>query len=234
VVVIWEAFKYDISSPWRWNSSDLKTFGIGVSATTLAFVVDEDVRDWFKRNYSSFGDTIEDIGYVYGSPAFTVPFSFLTWGAGALFRSPGVRETGMMLVESMLMVGLVQQPLRVMVGRARPSMNQGNLFFNPFTIEDGYASFISGHAWSAFSISTILALQIDSTWASIGLYALALTTPISRMYADKHWFSDVLMGSALGYFSARTIWRWHKQGPGTAYPITLLPLPNGVAVAGRF
>ena len=51
-------------------------------------------------------------------PACAGTASLGTWGVGALFRSPGVRETGMMMVESMLMVGLMQQPLRVIVGRA--------------------------------------------------------------------------------------------------------------------
>jgi len=234
VAVIWTALKYDVSSPWRWDASDRKTAVLYTGLVAVAVLVEEDVRGMFQRNQGGFGDTIEEVGYWYGSPGFTAPFSFLTWGAGALFDSPKLRETGMMLVESMLMVGVVQQPLRMIVGRARPSANQGHLSFNPFTVEDEYASFISGHAWSAFTVSTVLALQIDNPWASVGLYSLALTVPVARMYADKHWFSDVLMGSVLGYFSARTLWKWRMEGPGAAYPITLMPLPNGVAVAGRF
>ena len=42
------------------------------------------------------------------------------------------------------------------------------------------------------------------------------------------------MGSALGFYSGRAIWKWHKEGSGATYPITLLPTPGGVAVAGRF
>jgi hypothetical protein len=234
VGVIWTALKYNVSSPWRWDKSDRKTALIYTGLVVGAVLVEEDVRSMFQRNHSGFGDTVEEIGYWYGSPGFTGPFSLLTWGAGALFDSPKIRETGMMLVESMAMVAMIQQPLRMIVGRARPHMEQGNLSFNPFTVEDGYGSFISGHAWSAFTVSTVLALQIDNPWASVGLYSLALTTPVARMYTDKHWFSDVLAGSVLGYFSARSLWNWRKEGPGAAYPITLIPLPNGVAVAGRF
>ena len=234
VAVIGAALMYDVSSPWRWDVSDRKTAVLFTGLVAAAVLVEEDVRGLFQRNQNGFGDTIEEIGYWYGSPGFTGSFSFLTWGAGALFDSPKLRETGMMLVESMLMVGMVQQPLRMVVGRARPYMNQGHLSFKPFTVENDYASFISGHAWSAFTISTVLALQIDNPWASVGLYSLALTTPVARMYADKHWFSDVLAGSVLGYFSARTLWKWRKVGPGAAYLITLMPMPNGVAVVGRF
>jgi hypothetical protein len=234
VTVIWSALKYNVSSPWHWDGTDRKTALIYTGLVVGAVFVEEDVRGMFQRNQGGFGDTVEEVGYWYGSPAFTGPFSFLTWGAGALFDSPKIRETGMMLVESMLMVGVVQQPLRMIVGRARPNMEEGHLSFNPLTVEDGYGSFISGHAWSAFTVSTVLSLQIDNPWASVGLYSLALTTPVARLYADKHWFSDVLAGSVLGYYSARSLWNWRQEGPGAAYPITLIPLPNGLAVAGRF
>ena len=232
--MIWKGFTHTYTAPARWQGSDWRTFGIVAGITAGAFLLDDEVRDLFQRNRGTTADSFEGIGYWYGAPGFTVTASFGTWGVGALFRSPGVRETGMMMVESMLMVGLMQQPLRVIVGRARPKAGLGNTHFRPFTSDNDYASFISGHAWSAVSLSTILAYQIDSTWADVTFGALAVITPLSRIYSDNHWFSDVVMGSALGFYSGRAIWKWHKEGSGATYPITLLPTPGGVAVAGRF
>jgi len=234
VAVIGAAVKHDISAPLRWNGADRRTAFLCTGLIAVAVILDDDARSLFRRNQSRFGDTVEDIGYWYGSPGFTGPFAFLTWGAGALFDSPALRETGMMLVESMLMVGVVQQPLRIVVGRARPYADEGNLSFKPFTLDNDYASFISGHAWSAVTVSTVLALQIDNTWASVGLYTLALTTPVSRMYADKHWLSDVLAGSVLGYFSAQSLWKWRHEGEGSSHRIALMPIPNGIVLSGRF
>jgi membrane-associated phospholipid phosphatase len=174
------------------------------------------------------------VGDVIGSPTYTVSFSLATWGVGAVFGAPKVRETGLMLFEHMIIVGLIQQPLRVIVGRARPRTGEGNTSFDPFTKDDAYASFISGHAWSTFGIATILSHQINRTWASVGLYALAMTTPLSRMHDDKHWLTDVLVGSALGYYSAHTIWSWHKKGPGSAYRLAVVPNANGLSLALRF
>ncbi len=232
--IIWQGFKHTYTAPARWESPNWQTFGIWSGATVVAFLLDDEVRDLFLRNHGGVGNAVEGVGYNYGAPAFTATTALATWGLGALFKSPSVRETGVMLIESMLMVGLAQQPIRIIAGRARPKAGLGSTHFKPFSVDNQYASFVSGHAWSAVSLSTILAHQIDSTWSDILFYGLAVTTPLSRIYSDDHWFSDVVMGSAMGFYSSRAIWKWHKEGEGAAYPITLLPLPNGLAVATRF
>jgi hypothetical protein len=235
-VIIWKATTYDFTAPKRWGASDWKKVGLWSAAVVGAVLVEEDIRDWFQDpdNRGDFGDDLAELGDLYGAPHFTVTLSLATWGTGALFRSPKIRETGLMLIENMLIVGVVQQPLRMVVGRARPQTGEGNLSFNPFTTDDAYASFISGHSWSAFGVSTILAKQINRTWATVGLYGLALATPLSRMYDDKHWFSDVLIGSVMGYYSARTIWSWHKEGPGSVFHLAVIPTPKGITISARF
>jgi membrane-associated phospholipid phosphatase len=232
--IIWQGFKHTYTAPARWESPNWRTFGMWTGVSFGAFLLDDEIRDVFRHNQSATGDGIERVGYWYGSPGFTVTASLAGWGLGALFESPVVRETGLMIVESLLMVGLMQQPLRIAFGRARPKTGLGNTHFKPFTVDNNYASFVSGHTWSAVAFSTILSLQIDNAWASVGLYGLALTTPLARMYSDDHWFSDVVMGSAAGFYSARTIWRWHKQETGAGSPLTVLPVPGGLVVAGRF
>ncbi|MFW6269745.1 MAG: phosphatase PAP2 family protein, partial [Bacillota bacterium] len=73
-------------------------------------------------------------------------------------------------------------------------------------------SFPSGHATGSFATATVLANHYPElgkfayTWASL--------VAISRMYEDAHWFSDVVVGSAIGYFTARQTlglrltWSW--------------------------
>jgi len=218
----WEAIKYTLSSPGRWDADDWFTFAI-VSGTTVGSVaVEESVRDALREARSGVGDVLERIGWWYGSPLFTVPFTLTTYTAGALFDSNDVRDTGLMMAESIILVALIQQPLRIIAGRARPKVGLGHLSFRPFSFGNDYASFISGHTWSAMSISNILARQIDRWWASIGLYLLAGVTGYSRMYSDSHWLSDVLAGGAAGYFSSTTLWNWHQDQTG------YMPVPNSL------
>ena len=116
-----------------------------------------------------------------------------------------------MMTEVLLTALLVQQPLRIGVGRARPATGEGHLSFRPFTFDNEYASFVSGHSFSGFGMSNVMARQIDRWWASAVLYSLASVTALSRTYSDRHWLSDIIVGSILGYAASTTIWHWHED-----------------------
>ncbi len=193
--------------------------GVLVGATAGSYLVEERVRTVFQENRSGVADVLERLGWWYGTPLFTAPASLLTIGAGALLDDDDVLDTGVLMGELLLSVLLIQQPVRITVGRARPFAGEGHLSFRPLTFADPYASFVSGHSWSAFGISNILARRIDRVWASAGLYSLATITALSRLYADKHWLTDVVLGSVVGYAISTALWDWQQDetpSPGAA------------------
>ncbi len=207
---VWDAFTHTLSAPGRWDSSDWVKAGLITGGVAASTIFEEDLRSSIQGSRGDVGDVLERVGFWYGTPFVTVPASLLTYGVGAAFSSDGVRDTGMMMMDVLLLVGLVQQPARMIAGRARPELGDGHFSFKPFTAANDRASFISGHAWSAFGISNIVARQIDQGWAYVTLFSLAGITGWSRLYADKHWLSDVLAGSILGYLSSTTIWKWFE------------------------
>jgi membrane-associated phospholipid phosphatase len=208
---VWNAFTHTLSSPSRWDSSDWVTAGLITGGIAGSTFVEDDVRRSIQGSRGRVGDVLERVGFWYGTPLVTVPASLLTYGAGVAFDSDGVRDTGMMMIDVLLLVGLVQQPARMIAGRARPELDKGHFSFKPFTTANDRASFISGHAWIAFGISNVVARQIDQGWAYATFFTLAGITGWSRLYADRHWLSDVLAGSILGYLSSTTIWRWFED-----------------------
>lgn len=219
----------------RWDAGDFKALGAVLLITTGALLLDDEVRDMFLRNdVSGFGETLIDAGYQYGKPDVTSMGALGIYGAGAVLGSNWARDTGMMIFENVIVAGLTQQTLRVVAGRARPKENLGNHYFEPFNTDDGFASFISGHAALAVGTSTVIARQIDNPLASIGLYAFAALTPISRMYTDRHWFSDAFIGSAFGYFTANTLVNWHRSHPSVADSFSIRPTGTGLAATLRF
>ncbi|UCH84932.1 MAG: phosphatase PAP2 family protein [Candidatus Latescibacterota bacterium] len=234
VANVWKATTHTVTSPFRWDSRDFTRFGIFAGLTVGAVFIDEDVREIFQKNQTDTGDFIAEIGNVYGNGFFAVGLTLLTYGSGAVFGAERVRDTGMMLSDLLLTVLFVQQPLRIIVGRARPYANEGNLSFEPFTVADEYASFVSGHTWSAVGMSVVLSRNINNRWASIGLGTLAFVTAVSRMYVDKHWLSDVIMGGAFGYYSANTIVDWHDQKQENAKNLSFRPTPSGFLLLYRF
>jgi membrane-associated phospholipid phosphatase len=200
----------------RWESSDWVAVGVVAGATA------ERVRIAFQKNRSALADVLERVGWWYGTPLFTAPASLLTIGAGALLDDNDVRDTGILMGELLLSALLIQQPVRIIVGRARPFTGEGHLSFRPFTFADPHGSFISGHSWSAFGISNIVARQIDQPWVSVSLYSLATLTALSRLYADKHWLTDVILGSVAGYAISTALWNEKQDempSPGAALRI---------------
>jgi membrane-associated phospholipid phosphatase len=48
-------------------------------------------------------------------------------------------------------------------------------------------------------------------------YGVATLTGLSRMNDDKHFASDVFLGAAIGYFTAKTIMKLHSNKNGLHY-----------------
>ncbi|MFM7710434.1 MAG: phosphatase PAP2 family protein [Ferruginibacter sp.] len=86
-----------------------------------------------------------------------------------------------------------------------------------------FLSFPSGHTAEAFANAEFLRMQYGKKypWLAVVGYAMATATGYLRMYNNKHWFSDVLTGAAIGFCSARLGgWLYAKLQPN------LFPAPN--------
>lgn len=76
-----------------------------------------------------------------------------------------------------------------------------------------YNSFSSGHSSAAFSLATVFAMEYSRTiWVPVLAYTLATGTAVSRLYDNKHWASDVVIGSAIGFVTGRFMWKQSRNG----------------------
>jgi membrane-associated phospholipid phosphatase len=112
--------------------------------------------------------------------------------------------------------GLVTYAVKATLGRSRPNEGVGPWSFHPFTpLSDTFGieargSFPSGHTMAAFAVATSLSGDIDWWPASVVLYTLAAGTGFSRVYDNRHWFSDTVAGAMLGFTTAKIVnghWR---------------------------
>ena len=64
----------------------------------------------------------------------------------------------------------------------------------------------------------------QATYYGIGpaLYAGAIAVGASRMYENRHWASDVIMGAAIGTFAGTKVVRYHRTHPGNRIDKVLL------------
>jgi len=187
-----------VQSPFHFDSRDFLTTGIITGVTALAFTLDNSIRSGMKKNHSSTMDNLTNAGEKMGAAQYGLALSGVLYLSGQIVQEPELRKTGLMLAEALFLNGLTTGILKVTIGRSRPYGNDGNTDIDFFRINDEDNSLPSGHTSTAFAIATVLSQRIDNTYATIALYSFAGLTAVQRIYADKHWFSDVVLGAALG------------------------------------
>lgn len=131
---------------------------------------------------------------------------------------------------------LATQIVKISAARQRPYAHYAADPNAPITQEDNL-SFFSGHSSLTFSIAVgagMLALHRGYKLAPVilgGGIAIGATTAYLRMAADRHYFTDVLTGAAVGALGGWLI----PRITGSLPPRTsLVPQPGGVALVGTF
>ena len=224
-----------LSSPFKWELKDLYNAGGFILISAGSFLLDDEIRKVFLKNRNKTFDKLEPVGYACGAPQNAAAGALLIYFSGLASNNGWLRNTGLMLTETIVVIGIIQVPARIIFGRARPYTGYRNTSFNFFKgLEQDKASFISGHAAIAFGISNILSHQIDHPAATAGLFSLAALTPLARLYADRHWFSDVLIGSALGLFVSDAIINYNEKSGVSKNKFSVIPTLNGISFCYSF
>ncbi len=112
-------------------------------------------------------------------------------------------ETAYLGANAIAYSGIACLTLKTAFGRARPWTGEGPYSFAGPRISDHYNSMPSGHSATAFALATVLAKQYPEY--KYVFYACASVIAVSRIYVHYHWPSDVLVGAALGVWSANQV-----------------------------
>jgi membrane-associated phospholipid phosphatase len=155
-------------------------------------------------------------------------------GIPALARGPAYAELiddTLPILESEVTTSVLTNIVKFSVGRQRPYAHFAAGV--PFSLEDNL-SFFSGHASLAFSTAISAGIVAHERgyaaepyiWA--GGLTLAALTGYLRIAADKHYFSDVLVGAAVGTGAGLLVPQL------TIHHLTFVPQQDGVAVAGQW
>jgi len=184
------------TSPLKWNQTDWLIFSGTAAVTAGTFAIDKRARIFSK---TSFGDNLFSV-----DNAFNVTYPAIAiigiYGCGLIFDDTKVRNLGLQLVESCTYAGIVTTIIKSAAGRSRPYVGKGNMDWHPVKFNTDQTSFPSGHATLAFAVSSVMAGYLDNFYWKAGWYSFAALVGTARIYHDKHWLSDVVMGSAIGYF----------------------------------
>jgi len=157
-----------------------------------------------------------------GAGLVVVPIA--AWAVGRVAHQPRVAATAVSTGEAIVVATAMTEVLKGIIGRARPYAVGDTLphQFHPgrgLTTEK-YASFPSGHSTAAWAAAGILDSELKRYWphaeriAGPVAYAGAAAVSLSRVYANKHWASDVVAGAAVGSLAARIVAHFNRDYPG--------------------
>ncbi|MCI0449024.1 MAG: phosphatase PAP2 family protein [Chlorobi bacterium] len=202
--VDWGAY---LTCPFRMDTKDLIISSSVIAGTVLSSTVDKDFRNAVsRRGFETYNHDFWDAPTAYGFVQYPSIFSGVLYAIGLATRESEIRKTGRMLAQALAYSGTLTIGLRYLFGRHRPFTSEKNQYeFSWLNTAGDTQSFPSGHIVVAVATSTILAEQIDTWWARVVLYGFAGLTAYARLYNDKHWLSDVIFGTALGYGSAKFV-----------------------------
>jgi len=224
--------------PSRFDKDDWRNLGSTGALTLSLMAFDETARSG-SQELAAKGNLDGAMNFFrgYGEVKYLAPASAAVYLGGLATGSEIVRRVGKELLQTMIYSGIVTTSLKVIFGRSRPYTNEGAFSYSPFIIDDSHNSLPSGHTTIAFAVSSVLAAEIDNTYASIGLYTLASLTGFSRMYNDKHWLSDVFLGAAIGASTGYFVVHENKKlydKEDKADMLIIQPTLTGVSLTYKF
>jgi hypothetical protein len=133
---------------------------------------------------------------------------------GEITNDDHKKETGLLSGEAAInSVGLAYL-FGEITQRQRPLDGNGN---GNFFSSGG--SFPSEHAAAAWSIASVLAHEYPGWLTQTAVYSMATAVSVTRVTARQHFPSDVIVGSALGWYFGRQVYRSHHDPEvgGTAW-----------------
>jgi len=218
-----------VKSPLKWNAGDFLKIGVAGAGTFLLMkTVDQPVRDVVLKNNSvNYNSVPIEAGRIWGELYMPIVL-FTGFGLHSVLTGDiSTRKIAYEVGQASIYGGIITYILKYGIGRARPYVKEGTSSYRPFYsfFSDDRHSFPGGHNVAGFILSTVLSRNAKPIWLKILAYVPAALTFVSRVYQDKHWTSDELAGSALGFAIATWVVNHHENQKTTVTTgSTMMPL----------
>ena len=137
--------------------------------------------------------------------------SFITAGAegaglyfiGLAKKNPKLAETGRLADEAIIDSGSVTLVTKLITNRQRPRQGNGRGDFWPYGTQhwEWDSSFPSDHATASMALARVIAGEYPHWYVMVPAYGFAETISMSRIFANQHFPSDILVGQAVGFLT---------------------------------
>jgi membrane-associated phospholipid phosphatase len=188
------------TTPFGLHGSDAKVFAAFTAGTAALIATDRFTSAWIDNggSLSPISRGFSEAGAAYGAGGIAAGM----YVVGKLTHRPRLTETGLLAGEAYLDSGILVGVVKLATQRPRPNLDSGSGRFFA-----GGMSFPSGHSSSAWSVATVIAYEYRKRKIiQIGAYAAATAVALARYSGRYHFMSEILMGSAVGFYTGRFVY----------------------------
>lgn len=219
------------TTPFDTKGAGLLGTVLTAGAVGLTYVYDGNIRSRVQNIHSRSLDKATDAGNIIGNPFLHLGLAATVYGGAILADSPKYKDLGEQLGESLILADATTLALKQAIGRGRPFVNGDKGSFRPFQFKNNYDSMPSMHTASAFAMASVLASQSNNSLAQLFYYSTATFVGFSRLYKDKHWASDIILGAVIGELCGRVVTNRHKKNDDDELSLAPMVTGNSVSLA---
>lgn len=207
------------------TTKDFVITGVFVVGTVAMFPFDERLAKHLTnpgaRANKFFAHASTDVEWIASPGPYFIGGTL--YAVGRIGHWDRVADLGWHGTEAVFVADVATYALKGITGRARPYVSSDT---NPhdFKFLKGFGngarqSFPSGHATSAFAAAAAVTAETGTWWPKstwvIGplMYGGATMVGLSRMYHNKHWASDVVLGAAIGTVTGQKVVQYSHAHP---------------------
>ncbi len=193
-----------IISPVKWSGKQWIAAGAVVGAGVFLYSKDKEIAEYWQANQSDAMDKADKYFFdPFGKMYYTMPLMGGLYLYGAYTKDSKSKRVAMDFVQATVYSSIIVTVIKHVAHRHRPYQTDPlnpYLWDGPSANSWSHTSFPSGHTITAFTFAAVVGGHYKETiWVPIVAYSLATLEGFSRMYSQKHWSTDVLIGGALGY-----------------------------------
>jgi membrane-associated phospholipid phosphatase len=171
------------------------------AATGLAIAYDADASEavGVDASRTSTANKIANFGSFWATGAEGAGIYFV----GLAKKNPKLAETGRLADEAIIDSGAVTLVTKLVTNRQRPRQGNGHGDFWPFGTQhwEWDSSFPSDHATASMAMARVIAGEYPHWYVMAPAYGFAETISMSRIFANQHFPSDILVGQAVGFLT---------------------------------
>jgi len=193
------------TAPFRIHNADTKWILPSAIGTMALITTDRITGDEVAEldHFRKASRIISYPGSTYGAATVAASFYLL----GRKQNDNRAREAGILSAEASIDSLIVVSALKGITQRARPRTGRERSEFF-----DGGDSFPSGHSAQVWAVATIIANEYhDHRAVQVAAYSIASAVSVARFTSGKHYLSDAVVGSVLGYGIGKYVYRTHHR-----------------------